>query len=66
MYLWRWFMQLRRRCGGDSGLAPIGWEAAGAWARLLRIDPRPWEIEIIMAIDDAFLAARAGGQDPES
>lgn len=54
-YLWRAYLRLRRRApGGFSGPQPVGWPAIEAFARLF--DLAPWEIEIIEALDDIYLA----------
>lgn len=55
LYLWDWFTQLHNARGGGWGPAPISWEAIDAWARRMRVDPRPWELEVIREIDALYL-----------
>ena len=64
LYLLDWFRQLRNQTGGSMGPEPIHWESVGHWAGLMRTDPRPWEIEIIMALDIAWRRA-VDGQDAD-
>jgi hypothetical protein len=57
-HLWTWFWQLdqgRQSSGyGPQALSPGEIEG---WARLYRQEPRPWEIEAIMAMDTSRRAA---------
>jgi hypothetical protein len=59
-YLWQWFMALHNRRGSNGFSAlPISWEALDAWARRMQIEPTPWEVETIFAVDDACLTVKA-------
>lgn len=58
-YIWGWFIQLHRRRGGGFGPAPISWEAIDAWARRTGADPTPLELELIDAIDCAYMEQAA-------
>lgn len=54
-YLWRAYLRLRRRTpAGFNGPQPVGWPAIEAFAALF--DLAPWEIELIEALDDIYLA----------
>lgn len=56
-YLWSWFTQLRnRQNGGLVGPQRVTWQEADAWSRMTRTDVAPWEIEIIFAVDDLYVA----------
>lgn len=66
-YLFEWWHQVRSRKGGNGwGPVPIEWPDLYAWSRLMRLDPTPWELEVIGAIDDAWLADRAEEADKRS
>lgn len=55
-YLWRCYLRLRRRAApGFDRAAPVGWQDIDAFIRRAGIRLTSWEIEIIEAIDDAFL-----------
>jgi len=59
-YLWRWFLDLSARRGGSGfGPAPLAWSEVAAWARLTRLNPTPWEVDVLLALDDRFLAIRS-------
>lgn len=54
-YLWRAYLRLRRRTpAGFNGPQPVEWPAIEAFARLF--DFAPWEIELLEALDDIYLA----------
>lgn len=54
-YLWQAYLRLRRRTpGGFNGPQPVGWPSIEAFARLFGL--APWEIELIEALDDIYLA----------
>lgn len=54
-HIWGWFIQLSARRGGGFGPAPLSYQEVDAWARLMGLDPTPWEIQQIMTIDDIQL-----------
>lgn len=56
-YLWNAYQRIRRRKGGGMGPSPIEWPDIAAFIDRTGIDLRPWEIEIIEAVDDQFLAS---------
>jgi hypothetical protein len=54
-YLWRWFLQLdAMREPSMSGLAPITPKNLEAWRELYEIRTKPYEIDAIVRIDQAF------------
>lgn len=54
-YLWRVYHRLRKRTGdGFSSANPISWHDMEAFMRVTRFRLKPWEVELIEAIDDAF------------
>ena len=58
-YLWNAYSRLRRRKGGTGfGPAPLEWPDIQAFMAAARYPLAPWEIEIIEAIDDLFIAER--------
>jgi len=60
-YLWRTFMRIRRRRGGNGfSASPIEWSDIDAFMRLSGVRLAPWEVEVIEDLDDAWLAQLAG------
>lgn len=60
-YVWRWFLELHARRGmGAMGPAPITWPDFDAWARRKRIDPEPWEFDLLGVLDNEFFATKEG------
>lgn len=55
-YVWRTYSRLRRRTKhGFNGPQPIDFQEIDAFVRVSRFPLRPWEVQIIEDIDDAFL-----------
>lgn len=55
-YLWTIYHRLRRRISaGFAGPNPVGWQDLDAFVRQTGFPLAPWEVEIVEAIDDAFL-----------
>jgi hypothetical protein len=55
-YLWRIHQRLRRRtASGFNGPNPIEWRAIDAFVRRTGFELTSWEIEMLEAIDDAFM-----------
>ena len=58
--LWQDFWDLSSHRGaGLQGPAPLSYQEIYARARLLRQMPRPWEVRVLMAMDQAFRQALA-------
>jgi len=58
-YIWRAYNRIRARKGsGFAGRAPIEWPDIDAFCRNTRTVLAPWEIEIIEALDNAFMAVK--------
>lgn len=59
-YLWRAFLRMRRRKGGNGFSAmPIEWPDIDAFCRNARMRLLPWELETIEALDDLYLRVTA-------
>lgn len=64
-YLWRCYLRLRQRSAvGFNGADPITWREIDAFIRRAGIRLAPWEVEIIEAVDNAFLASRDDTKPP--
>lgn len=60
MHVWDWFQQVgRARPISQVGFLPITWESIRAWADLMRIRPKPWELEILLRLDDLWLSIQS-------
>ena len=55
-HLWGWFWTLaaRRTSGGMGAPNPITFSEIDAWARLMGVTPRPWEVVVLARMDDAW------------
>lgn len=58
-YLWGWFHELHRTRSGGMGPGAIAYPDILAWCRLRGVRLAPWEVEIITALDGAWLGAQA-------
>ena len=56
-YLLGWYRELdgARVCTG-MGLSPLAWRDIEAWARLRHVTLRPWELDLLMALDATWMA----------
>lgn len=60
VHLWDTFLELtRRRHGNGFAPLPITHQDIRAWSELKQWPLAPWEIDAILALDDAFLSAQA-------
>lgn len=60
-YLWRAYWRLRRRKGGNGmGSNPLEWPDISEFDSRSGLGLVPWEIGVIEALDDGFMAAMAG------
>jgi hypothetical protein len=57
--VWRIFNDLNRTRGGGMGPAPLSHQEIESWSRLHREPVRPFELDIIRALDTAWLEAAA-------
>jgi hypothetical protein len=69
-YLWGWFGELAgRRQSNGMDVSPIAWREIEAWARLTGRDPKPWEVQALVKLDDLLLndhhEAQAAKQKPQ-
>jgi len=59
-HLMEWFLELSSARGSSGfGINPIGYPDIEAWSRLTGARPSPYEVECLLALDRAFLQARA-------
>ncbi len=59
-HIWQWFLELSAGRGSNGfGPDPISWLDLLAWMALTGTITRPAEIDAIMALDRAWLVARA-------
>ena len=57
--MWDTFVEIaRRRQSAGFGPLPITHQELEAWQRNKRWPLAPWEVDAIMALDDAFLASQ--------
>jgi len=57
-YLWLWFLELHRaRTGNGFGPNPIGYVEIDAWQRVTGRKLSPWEVDMMFALDGAFMAS---------
>jgi hypothetical protein len=60
LYLLHAYHRIRRRKGSSGfGPSPIEWPDIDAFCRFSRMRLVPWEVEIIEALDDAFLSSQS-------
>lgn len=58
-YVWTWFCELlAARSAGPNGTNPLGFAELAAWARLTRRAPAAWEVDLLRALDVAWLTAK--------
>jgi hypothetical protein len=55
-YLWHWFLDLNRTRTSGMGIGPITYSEIAAWAQLMGIAPRPFEVHAVKSIDSVFIA----------
>lgn len=55
-YLLDWFSALSSRRTVGMAANPISYAEIEAWSRLTDTRPTPWEVSILVRLDDAFLA----------
>lgn len=54
--VWEDFHELAaRRTGGPAGPNPLSHQEVLAWALLTERDPTPWEVRLLLLLDDAML-----------
>lgn len=59
-HVWEWFLKLiARRSGTGFGGNPISYAEIDAFGRLTGAHMRPWEIEALCEMDDAYQLALA-------
>lgn len=58
-YLYNWFSRLSNRRGGGFGPAPLSFTELDNFFRLIGIEPQPWEVETLEALDNLWLKTSA-------
>lgn len=64
-YLWRWFSDLTdwREC--SMGVGPLSHQEIESWARLMRVDISPFEVDVVRRLDREFRAWQSEKENPE-
>lgn len=57
-HLWRWYADLDAGRSAGFDLNPISWSDMRAYFALHRLRPKPWELQALRALDDAYLGSR--------
>ena len=52
-------MSNRARTAGPGGFLPLAWSEIDAWARLNGYRLKPWHVEALCLLDDAWLEVAA-------
>ena len=66
-HVWTWFWTLsKRRQRGFDGASPLTYSEIDAWLRVTRTIALPQEIDLIMAMDSAWLEAVAEMREQRS
>lgn len=58
-YLWTWFLELNR-ARGSNGMGPsaITFLDIQAWCGLRRLRLAAWELDVMLALDEAWMASQ--------
>jgi hypothetical protein len=56
--VWLWYLAAARTRNKSMGLETIKYTELESYFRLMRIDPEPWHIEIILSLDKAWIDAQ--------
>jgi hypothetical protein len=62
-YLWDGFLELHFARRSDTMPQPIAWSEIEAWARLTGRVLRAWEVDILRALDNAWLTTPKFDED---
>ena len=66
-YLLTAYNRIRRRINGSGfGPARMTWEALDAFLRRAKKDFAPWEVEVLEALDDKYMAVQAEARPSDS
>lgn len=58
-HVWGWFWELNSTRGGGMGPAPLTYTEIGAWVQLTGLQVYPHEIDLIRAMDGAYMRAQS-------
>lgn len=65
-YLWRDFLLLSRgRTSNGFGANPLTWPDIMAWATLTRTPVTPWDVDMLIALDNAWMSDHAKQVKPK-
>lgn len=53
-HIWAWFFELRSSVPDGFSRSPISFQEIDAWIRCTGLDPRPWEVRALRAMDLEF------------
>ena len=60
VHVWDWYKELHNvRPNTGMGNAPVQYSEIYAWAALTRVQPTPWEVQLIARLDAEFLIVTA-------
>ncbi len=63
-YLWQMFLDLHTgRSYSSNGPNPLSWSDIKAWADLLEVGLKDWEVRVIKALDSAWLRVHEEDED---
>lgn len=57
-HIWQWFVDLSSARSAGFSINAISWTDIWSFFALKRIQPDPWEVQTLRAIDDAFIFSR--------
>ena len=61
-YLWKRYVDLDKKRQVGMAVNALTWSDIRAYCELMGVKMRPWEIETIVAIDDAYMDVRYNGK----
>lgn len=59
-HVWDWFHEMAGRRTSGVAANPISYQDVMAWAQLTDRDPTPWEVHLLLRLDDTMLASLRG------
>ncbi len=66
LHIWMDFMHLSRgRTSNGFGANPLTWTDIAEWQRLTRIDLSPWHVDLLVALDNAWMTEHARQLKPK-
>lgn len=65
-HIWGWYNELSGTRSGGFGPKPINHQDIMAWSHNTCSDPSPWEVAMILKIDQAWLKFQAAQKQTDS